>query len=71
MTSSQPAPVPALARTDVRPAEPPAPDPVRRTVRRAVLLVVALVAAIALVAFGLVLALEYELLPGPLLGLWR
>ena len=72
---TQPNSVPALARTDVRPAEAPVPD-TRRTIGRAVAVAVAVLATVALLVFGLVFALRHELvdpalLNADLLNAWR
>jgi hypothetical protein len=73
---TQPNSVPALARTDVRPAEPAVPDFRRRTAARAIAIGVAVLATIALLIFGLVFALRHDLVDPALLnagffGAWR
>ncbi len=74
--SVSPTSAPALARTDVRPAEPSVPDSRRRTVGRAVAIGVAVLAAVALLMFGLVFALRHNLvdlalLNADVLDAWR
>jgi hypothetical protein len=60
--------VPALARTDVRPAEPVAPMSERRRAGRAIVVVVAVLVTVALLVFGLVFALRHELIDPALLS---
>jgi len=76
MTQTDPVPtssasvrsVPALARTDVRLADPVAPDSRRGSIGRAIVVGVAVLVAIALLVFGLVFALRHELVDPALLS---
>jgi hypothetical protein len=68
--------VPALARTDVRLADPPVPEPRRRSIGRAIAVCVAVLVAVTLLVFGLVFVLRHELvdpalLNADLLDAWR
>ncbi len=60
--------VPALARTDVRPADPVESEPPRRSFGRAILLGLVVLVAVALVVFGVVFALRHELVDPALLS---
>ena len=60
--------VPALARTDVRPADPVVPESPRWSVGRAIAIGVAVLVAVALLVFGLVFALRHELVDPALLS---